>query len=116
MKKLSFPDMKISEMQLLPTNNVLKVVVEGGWLDVNGGERLGKGTLLFSDWNSMTVNRFDPITELWSQNSKHDLEYLKDICEFKFCDSVVSLCGFGQNSGCWLEWKISDANMQADFD
>jgi hypothetical protein len=116
MKNLSFPDFEVEKMEFFPQEKTLKIFVEGAWLDLDGGSKLGKGALFFKEWDSLSINRFDPATEKWSLVEGIPVEPLRDLCETKFFDSTVSLCGFGKQMGQWLEWKIVNAKMHAEFD
>lgn len=116
MRKLSFPDFEVEKMEFSPEQKILKIFVEGAWLEENGGKRLGKGILFFNNWESLTINRFDPVAETWSLVEIVHPEHLKDLCEIKFFNSNVSLCGFGEKIGQWLEWKIVNTKMHAEFE
>lgn len=105
-KNLSFPDFEVEK--------ILKIFVKGAWLEMDGGIQLGKGILFFKNWKSLSINRFNPTSEKWSPMEK--AESLKDLCEVKFFDSITSLCGFGNHTGQWIEWKIANAKMHAEFD
>lgn len=116
-RNLSFPDFDVEKMQFSPEKKTLKIYVEGAWLDEDeGGGELGNGVLFFSNWEFIEIKRFEYITKNWCQVEEVDPEFLKDICEFKFLNSSVALCGFGGKSGEWLEWKITNSKMYAEFE
>ena len=116
MKNLSFPDFEIEKMEFSSQRKILKLFVEGAWLEANGGTKLGKGVLFFNDWVSISISKFDPSIEKWVSVEESTPEMLRDLCEVKFFNSNVSLCGFGRNSGQWLEWKITHTKMSAEFE
>ena len=112
-RSLSFPDMQVREIEFVPEETILNVVVEGAWLEIDDGIELGLGTLVFTGWDAVSVNRFDAKTEQWE---KMDFaEPLKDICEFRFQDTETCLRGFGKESNQWLEWKIAGIEMRVVF-
>ncbi len=115
MKNLSFPDFEVEKIQFSPQEKILEIFVEGAWLDIDGGIKLGRGVLFSKEWQSLSINRFNPITEKWSTVEEFSPEPLRDICEFKFFDSTVSLYGFGKHVGQWIEWRIVNAEMHAEF-
>jgi hypothetical protein len=116
-KKLSFPDFEVENMEFSPQEKRLRICVAGAWLDIADGILLGEGTLFFDAWENLLITRFDPITEKWSNIMEGDFSFesLKDICEVKVFDSTIFLCGFGRKSGKWMEWKIINARMHAEF-
>ncbi|MBA3958487.1 MAG: hypothetical protein H0X51_08890 [Parachlamydiaceae bacterium] len=116
MRSLSFPDFNVEKMEFLPEKKILKVFVEGAWLEIDGGTALGKGVLFFNDWDVLSINRYDPILEKWNEIEISNSEELRDLCEVKFFNSNISLCGFGKWVGQWLEWKITNAKMHAQFE
>ena len=116
MHHLFFPDFDIERIEVTPERKKIKIFVEGGWLDIDGGIQLGKGVLYFDDWENFSISSFDPYTEQWSYLNELAIEPLKDLCEVKFSDSVIYLYGFGKQTGHWMEWKIQKAKMHAEFD
>ena len=116
MKKLSFPDFDVEKMEFLPQKKMLKIFIDGAWLDIEEGMQLGKGVLFFSDWENLSIRRFDSTIEKWFTVEELRIECLEDLCEVKFSDSTVSLCGFGKKNGQWMEWKIVNTKMHAEFD
>jgi hypothetical protein len=117
MKDLSFPDFEIEKFEFSPERKILKIFIEGAWLNIDRGSLLGKGVLCFNDWTNLSISRFDPCTEIWSNvNELTIVEPLKDLCEIKFANSTVYLCGFGKQSGHWVEWKLQGPQMHAEFD
>lgn len=117
MKNLSFPDFEVEKMEFSPQKKILKIFVEGAWLDVDGGTKLGKGILFFNEWKSLTIYRFDPSTEKWSSaDDEFPAEQLRALCEVNFFGSTISLSGFGKQLGQWMEWKIVNAKMHAEFE
>lgn len=115
-KKLSFPDFDVERMEFSPTEKILNIFVEGAWLKIDGGKELGKGFLFFSEWESLSINSFHPIAETWSLVKEDSTERLKDLCRVQFNDLFVSLAGFGDEEGHWMEWKIVKPKMYAEFE
>ena len=115
MKNLSFPDFDVEKFEFSPQKKELKIFIEGAWLDMDGGSQLGKGILYFNDWENLSISRFDPNIEKWSDLNESSVEPLKDICEMKFNDSTISLYGFGKKTGHWMGWEIRKAKMHAEF-
>ncbi len=115
MRNLSFPDFEVKKMEFSSREKTLIIFVGGAWLDRNEGSELGKGILFFNDWESLSIRRFDPLKEKWSVD-EFPIEQLRDICDFKFIDSTIYLCGFGKEKGQWIEWKIVNAKMHAEFE
>jgi hypothetical protein len=117
MKYLTFPDCRIEKMEFSPKDKMLKIFVDGGWLDRGKGIKLNKGALFFCNWDCLSVNVFNPFTETWSTiNNENFMEDLEDLCEVSFHDDIASLSGFGARSGQWIEWKIVNSKMQAEFE
>lgn len=116
MKNLSFPDFEVEKMEFSRQEKLLKIFIEGAWLDVGKGTKLGKGILFFKEWGALSISRFNPIKEKWSPVEDFSPESLRDLCEVKFFDSTVSLCGFGKQTGQWMEWKIIKPKMHAEFE
>lgn len=114
MKYLSFPDFGVEKVEFIPKEKKLIIVIEGAYLDQNDGQILGKGMLYFNDWEEISFRKYDCHTDTWSVVNESDFEPLQDICEEKFDDSVVYLCGFSKSQ--WMEWKIQNAKMYAEFD
>ena len=114
MSNLSFPDFDVEKMEFSRQEKTLKVFVEGAWLDENGGEMLGRGILFFSNWDFLSINRFDSDTNTLTP-LENIPEYLTDLCEADFLNSDVSLCGFGEKTGKWLEWRLKHTEMHAEF-
>lgn len=112
---LSFPDFDVEKMEFSPQEKTLKVFVQGAWLEENGGEMLGKGVLFFNNWESLSINRLDPVTDIWTL-LENIPEYLVDLCEVRFLNSDVHLCGFGKTTGRWLEWRLKHTEMHAEFE
>jgi hypothetical protein len=115
-KNLSFPDIEVENMEFSPQEKTLKIFVDGAWLDVDGGVKLERGILFFKEWESLSINRFNSTTEKWSSVEEFEAEPLRDLCEVNFFDSTISLCGFGTQIGQWVEWKIVNAQMYAEFE
>lgn len=114
--KLSFPDFEIEEMLFLPHKKELHIYVEGAWLEMGEGVRLGRGVLFFNNWEYLTINKFDTYKNIWSPIEIEAFEPLKDLCEVKFNNCIVLLSGFGKETGQWLEWKISNPQVSAAFE
>jgi len=115
MKKLSFPDYEVEKMEFFPQTKTLALVVDGGWLDVEDGVQLGKGVLFFKNWENLLIRRYNPLTSIWTNVEELSAEPLRDLCEVKFFNSSVNLCGFGKELGFWLEWQILNTEMYAEF-
>lgn len=116
MKNLSFPDFDVEKMEFIPEKKTLKVFVAGAWLDVNGGMLLNKGVLFFNNWDSLSIIRYDHALEKLFEVEIAHAEELSDLCEVIWLNSDVSLCGFGKQVGHWIEWKILNTKMRAEFE
>lgn len=116
MKNLSFPDFEVEKMEFLPEQKILKIYVQGAWLEENGGKILGKGILFFKNWETLSMRRYDPILEKWFEEEIANFEELRDLSEVKFFNSNAFLNGFGKRVGHWLEWKIVNTTMYAEFE
>ncbi|MES2344535.1 MAG: hypothetical protein V4494_01160 [Chlamydiota bacterium] len=115
MKNLSFPDFEVEKMEFSSQEKTLRIFVEGAWLDIDGGSKLGKGVLLFTGWETLSITKFNSNTQKWSPLEEFSAQPLKDLCEVKFFDSTVSLSGFSKETGQWIEWKIVNTKMCAEF-
>lgn len=115
MRFLSFPDFDVEKVEFSSADKALKVFVSGAWLDVTGGQELGKGCLYFADWEDFSIHRYDSLNEKWSNVSAMNIDPLKDICEIKFDDSSICLFGFTKQYGQWTEWRIKKSKMSAEF-
>lgn len=116
MKNLSFPDFDIEKMEFSPEKKILKVFVEGAWLDINGGMLLNKGILFFSDWDFLSISRYDNLLEKWIEVEINNAEELRDLCEVNWLNPNVCLCGFSKQLGDGMEWKIFNTKMHAEFE
>lgn len=116
-RKLSFPDFKVEKIELFPDKKKLIILIEGAWLDLDKGKELGNGVLVLKNWKGFSIRAFDAESENWNEISinKIDDDYLKDICEIEFANNSVSLYGFGKKSNRWMEWKINQAKIHAEF-
>jgi hypothetical protein len=116
MKYLSFPDYEVEEMQIDFQNKKLRISLDGGYLDVSNGGRLGCGILFLHNWDSVSVMKFDLSDKNGKNLDEGEIEPLKDLCEASFSESLVTLAGFGKKSGEWFEWKILHPQMHAEFE
>jgi len=116
MQSLSFPDIDVAKMEFFPETKILNVFVDGGYLSLGNGVDLGAGVLYFNDWDSISIRRYIYSSKLWLSVTDTDPEQLKDLCEVKFTNSEVFLCGFGKKEGDWLEWRIINTKMHAEFE
>lgn len=118
MKNLSFPDIDVEKMEFSPVEKVLRVFISGAWLDIKGenSKQLGKGILFIDAWDTLSIQQFDALEEKWEILNTSAPEFLRDLCEVKLSDNTISLCGFGKESGVWVEWKINHAKIHAEFD
>ena len=116
MKYLSFPDYEVAEMQIDFQNKKLRISIDGGYLDVSNGRRLGCGILFLHNWDSLSVMKFDLSDKNGKNLDEGEIEPLKDLCEANFSESLVTLAGFGKKSGDWFEWKILHPQMHAKFE
>jgi hypothetical protein len=114
-KHLTFPDFEVEQMEFSQQQKKLKIYVEGAILSVEKDISLGKGILYFNNWDCLTIDRFNPHCDSWSRLNESEAESLKDLCEVDFSCSIVFLSGFGRQTGQWLEWKIINAKMRAEF-
>ncbi len=90
--------------------------MSGAWFPLNDGVMLGQGVLYFKKWRDLVISVFvindnKPIYI----DTDASVDELKDLCEVKFCDSTIFLSGFGKKTGQWMEWKIVDPVMYAEF-
>ncbi len=115
MKHLSFPDCLVEKMELSHGKKHLVVMVDGAWLDLSGGQALGRGVLYFSDWSELMVRAWDHTTETWSTLEGESIEILRELCEAKFDDKTACLRGFGERSGRWIEWKMDAVMVRSEF-
>ncbi len=116
LKEISFPDVRVEKMEFLPNEKMLKVSINRASLDIGEGTLLGKGVLFFYNWENISIRKYDTPTKEWSDLDPYRAETLVDLCETTFFDSNVSLCGFSKESGQWLEWKIINTQMHAEFE
>lgn len=113
MRNLSFPDFEMEKMEFSPEKKTLKIFMKSVWLEENDEKRLGKGILFFNNWESISVNKLDPVTKAWVMVENIYPEHLKYLFEFKIFNSSICLYGFGKKSQ--LEWKIINTQMHAEF-
>lgn len=116
LKKLSFPDIDVEGMDLLLHQKILKIYVDGGFLDIDDGIALPTGIITFKDWKTLSIQKYDSETDQWTPISDLSSETLGDLSEVSFDDSSTSLCGFSIESGYWIEWKIDQAKISAEFE
>ena len=114
MKYLSFPDFDVKKMHLDSDKKLLTVVVNGGYLNVNGGHLLGDGVLFFNNWTSLTIKKFNSDTNTLVKLDDSSIQYLIDLCRVIFGPTTL-LEGFGAVTRDWLEWEIINAKMHAEF-
>lgn len=114
MAHLSFPDFDVQKIDFSQKDKILKIYVEGAWLDFEGVGELGKGVLFFTDWKNLSFRTFE--SEKWTDIDIENFEPLRDICEIIFSNSSVKLSGYTKYSGLWTEWDIQEVNMHAEFE
>lgn len=115
MRYLSFPDYDIEKIEFIPESKKLKIFIEGAWLDISGGQKLGKGILFFNDWDEIEIKVFDHENKRWLDLDQSSINQLKDICEIKFLDNSLYLYGFDKKSHLWMECKIVGSKMHSEF-
>jgi len=114
---LSFHDYPIESIELLYKEKRLKFFIDGAYLDINNGIFLGKGTLTFANWESISMKKYDFRIKKWIQiNVAENMDPLDEICESSFSKSRVILSGFAKNCGLWMEWEITHAKIVAEFE
>lgn len=113
--KLSFPDFYIEKMEFDPCKKNLLIAVEGAWLEFNGGKKLGKGVLRIDSWETVIIKSYHPKSSFWQVEDPLSTDRLKDLCEVKYGDSMITLCGFGKKNGYWMEWHFTNPEISADF-
>ena len=116
LKDLSFPDFNVINAQLNLIEKLLKIEVEGAWLETNNrGKELGVCTLLFYSWNNFTLKTFDSINNEWNIITLNNFEPLKDICEFECVQEKVFIKGFGAKSKLWIEYELDAPKFDLEF-
>jgi hypothetical protein len=112
---LSFPDYRVKNFQFLPEKKELKIDVDGAWLDIKSGIPLGPGFVFFRNWNSLFIRALDGKTDSW-----HNIEILKydildEINDFTVENTVITLSGFGKKTHKWIEWRVENPEIIAQF-
>ena len=115
-KQLSFPDFEITVMDWSFERRKLVLQLEGAWWNADGGMLLGRGSLVFYEWEGIAVRKYDMISRNWMDVGEGLVEPLKDLPDMTFSDATVYLFGFAKKSGQWMEWKIVRPKMYADFE
>lgn len=115
MKNLSFPDFDVEKMEFNPEKKTLKVFVTGARLEIDGGLLLDNGFLFFWEWGNLSIIRYDHVIDKCFELEFSNAEELIDLCEVKWLNSDVFLCGFGKQIGQWVEWRIFNTKMHAEF-
>ena len=96
---LSFPDTNIISMDI--KNKSLEICVDAGYLDAPFNFLMGKGSIIFADYQTINIRSYNPELKQWFESS----ETLKDLCEVEFSDNV-RLAGFSKKSGLWTELTL----------
>lgn len=113
MHHLSFPDYDVEKFEFSSKNLTLKIFVEGACLtSLTGEQLLGQGFIYFYEWDHLSIRAFNSTNNSWIDTG---VEPLKDICEIKFSNSIVSIYGFGATTNNWLELQIHHGKMYAEF-
>lgn len=116
MEKVSFPDYNVDKMEYFPEKKIIRIFVDGAWVTTGfrEGYELGKGVLFFNDWESLTVKRYHKDVDKDVEEIPN--ETLADLCEVIFSDSNAILRGFSKKVRHWMEWKIVNVKMHAEFE
>jgi hypothetical protein len=112
--KISFPDYEILKMEVNLENKIIKIEIEGAFLDISEGLFLKRGLIIFNDFNRLEMKYYDDNLEIFVLMKNRDL--LKSIDEFIYDKSKTILKGFGKQTGKWIEYHIFGAKIEAVFD
>ncbi|MCH9633569.1 MAG: hypothetical protein S4CHLAM7_02970 [Chlamydiae bacterium] len=115
-KQLSFPDCLVERMDFNPKKKELIIYVQGGWLDIDAGIKFKRTVLSFSQWEKLSIRKFDSRQEKWESLKAEKAEFLTDIPEIKIFDSTVKLSGFSNSTGFWIEWCFSNVKVQIHYE
>ena len=107
--EISFPDEEVIEWRLL--DSTLEIRVSGAYL----GQKIPAEVIVrVSRWRYLMVREFNHEDASWSvlaPNSDHP----KELCEFEPVGESLSIRGFGNVSGRWVEWKFDGAEVCAEL-
>jgi len=114
---LSFPDCLVENLELSPNKKKLKIFVDGAYLDINNGISFGKGFLIFTNWESLSIKKYNIKIKKWTEVTiSQEIDPLKDLCEVSFTKSRTILSGFSKKNIDWMEWEITHAKIVAEFE
>jgi len=114
---LSFTDFNVINLNLSLKNKKLTIFIDGAYLNINNGIYFEKGLLRFTNWESISIRKYDYHFKTWIHlNEIENVESLENICKTSFSKSHVILSGFAKKSGQWMEWEITHAKIVAEFE
>ncbi len=107
---LSFSDFDVLSMQIHLEKKELRIDLEGGVIGENSPQILGEGFISFKNWKKILIREFSSNT--WADTQ----DTLKEICEFTCENNTCILKGFGKSRGQWIEFNITGATIEAEFE
>jgi hypothetical protein len=114
LNKISFPDYEILNMDVNLENKIIKIEIEGAFLNISEGLFLKRGIIIFDNFNNLEIKYYDDNLRKFFLMQNIDL--LKSIDEFIYDKSETILKGFGKQTGKWTEYHIFDGKIEAIFD
>lgn len=77
---------------------------------------LGKGFLLFQDWNKLLIRRDDFAIDKHEILTGNNYEQFEEILKFEQGEDYVKIGGFGNQTKNWTQWTIVGSQYYGEFD
>ena len=109
---LSFPDCVVFDFQYDGQSQVLKVSVDGAWLDGADYEFIPSGSLLIDKFARVEIRQYEGASDGWHSATQDDTLIALD--EVEFAPRVVALRST-KTTGLWTEWRLSSRESEISF-
>lgn len=120
---LCFHDTHVETIEMVQPVNILKFYVShASIVDISHtvflgtkGSCLGKGVLVFENWNELSVYSYNEFGEEPIALEETKFESIRDIATFDEYNDCVKIGGFGIETGHWVEWVVKGSNYYGIF-
>lgn len=113
LSEISFPDCEITHFEISDTR--LECDLDGMHL-ISRGLVEAPIRLVISHWQTVIVERSDATGANPVRLDMQNAGALREICECKFSQGDASIAGFDRQSGHWLQFIFSSADISVDID
>lgn len=109
-ERLSFPDSIRQNYEFDHSKSLMKIKLDSAVVNApppNRYETFGETLLIIDNWEALHALRYQPggAEEVW--------ESLREVCEFSYSPELCCICGFGVETGLWVEWRFQCPRVRA---